>query len=100
MAHVRRCNDAAVPAYVTRKGAQQSGTVLLKLNRFDLGCRVLTQSRDLDGRLAWLPALGGSTVPEVDADAYIRRAIERDPDIWVVEIEHLDGWHPFDGAEL
>jgi hypothetical protein len=20
-----------------------------------------------------------------------------DPDVWVIEIEHRDGWHPFEG---
>lgn len=100
MAQVRRCTAEAVPAVVVRRGEAKGGTLLLKINQLDLGCRVLTQMRDLDGRLAWLAAFKGSLVAEAEADAYIGRAVARDPDLWVVEIEHRDGWHPFDGEVL
>ncbi len=96
-AHLRRCSAEAVPATVARRGERQGGTVLLKINQLDQGVRVLTQSRDLDGVLGWLGALGGALVPEPEADDYIARAVKRDPDLWVIEIEHKDGWHPFEG---
>lgn len=99
-AHLRRCTADGVPATLARRGDATGGLVVLKLNQLDLGCRVLSQSRDLDGRLAWLPALKGELVAETEADAYIARAVERDPDLWVVEIEHRDGWHPFEGKVL
>ncbi len=100
MAQVRRCNAEAVPAMVVRKGDAKGGTLLLKINQIEQGCRVLSQARDLDGKLAWLAAFDGALVPEQEADAYIGRAVGRDPDLWVVEIEHRDGWHPFDGKLL
>ncbi len=96
-AGLRRCSNEGVPATVVRKGELQSGTVILKLNQHEQGCRVLNQTRDIDGRLVWFAALDGALVPEADADGYIERSVERDPDIWVVEVEHADGWHPFDG---
>ena len=99
-AHLRRCMAEGIPATVARRGEKTGGIVLLKLNLLEAGCRVLTQSRDLDGRLGWLPALKGALVPEADADAYIERAVYRDPDLWVIEIEDRDGRHPFEGKEL
>jgi len=100
MAHVRRCVADAVPVYVVRKGDPHGGTVMLKLNRRDAGCRVLSQTRDADGNRAWLGAFDGEAIAESEADAYIARALARDPDLWVIEIEHPEGWHPFDGKVL
>ena len=97
MGHLRRCNDEAVPAMVVRKGEAKGGTLLLKVNLLEQGCRLLSQARDIDGNLGWLAAFDGGLVPEADADAYIARAVKRDPDVWVIEIEHRDGWHPFEG---
>ena len=99
-AHLRRRSAQAVPAVVARRGDPHGGMVILKVNRLDLGCRVLTQTRDLDGVLAWMPALNGDLVPEDEADQYISRQTSRDPDIWVVEIEARNGEHGFEGREL
>jgi len=88
-AHLRRCSVDATPAALLRRGESERGTVLLKLNQIEAGCRILTQARDLDGRLGWLAALGGKLVPEAEADAYIARQRGRDPDLWVVEIDSL-----------
>ena len=100
MAHVRRCNAEGIPAMVLRHGDDRAGALILKLNRLDGTCRVLTQATDMDGSLGWLAALGGDWVPEAEADTYIDRQVGRDRDLWVVEIEHKDGWHPFEGKML
>jgi hypothetical protein len=99
-AHLRRLSAQAVPAFVVRRGDPHGGMVILKVNRLDLGCRVLTQTRDLDGILSWMPALNGDLVPESEADAYIERQTARDPDLWVVEVETRDGKHGFEGKVL
>jgi len=99
-AHLRRMSTEAVPAVVLRKGERMGGLVLVKLNMIESGCRVLTQTRDLDGELAWLPALGGEAVSESAADDYIERAVRRDPDLWVIEVEDRAGRNPFEGKIL
>ena len=94
-AGLHRCSLEAVPAVVIRKGERQSGTVILKLDRRDRGTVILTQSRNMDGKLVWFPANDGTALTSTEAAAYVDRAIARDPDIWVIEIEHREGWHPF-----
>lgn len=88
-AAVRLCSVRAVPVAVTRRGDEDAGTILVKLNRFDLGCTVLVETRAPDGARAWLRATGEAPVSEADADAYIARQRGRDPDLWVVEIDSL-----------
>lgn len=99
-AHLRRCNADGVPAFVVHKGEKMGGTLMLKLNQLDRGCRVLSQVRDLDGALGWLQAFKGAHVSEAEADDYLARAVARDPDLWVIEIEGREGWHPFEGKVL
>lgn len=99
-AHIRRCIADNIPAVVVHRGEKNSGLLILKINQLEAGVRVLSQTRDLDGALAWMPALSGKAVTDAEADAYIERAVKRDPDAWVVEIESRDGSHPFEGKVL
>ena len=100
MAHVRRCITQGLPVVVVRRGESERGTLILKLNQLEHDVRVLSQARDIDGRLGWLAAFDGRAVKEAEADAYIARAVKRDPDLWVVEIEDREGRHPFEGPVL
>ncbi len=99
-AHLRHCALATIPAFVVRRGDRERGMVLIKINTLDEGCKVLTQVRDLDGKLGWLSALDGTLAPEAEADAYIARQVDRDPDLWVVEIEDREGRNWFEGEEF
>ena len=90
-AHIRRCMSAGIPAVLVRRGDDKAGTVLIKWNRFAEGCQVLTPSRNAQGRRIWIARPGAEPSPEADTDAYIARQIKRDPDLWVLEIEDMQG---------
>lgn len=94
-AHLRRLNEKGRGYYIVQKGAFAAGTVLLKINLLNGFCHVLIQVRDEKGHLGWMDALKNEVVAESDADQYIRRAVDRDPDLWVIEIEDRAGINPF-----
>ena len=85
---IRRCDLAAIPVAVLARGDDDAGAILLKFSGRDSGCLVLSQARGRDGEFFWMKATGSATVAEAEANAYIERQRRRDPDLWVVEIEH------------
>ncbi len=95
-AHIWRCWTNDVPAMLVRRGHDMAGIVLLKINRIEDGCTVLAPATDLDGNRTWFHASGEPWVSEADADGYIARRLESDPDLWVVEIEDREGRHFLD----
>jgi hypothetical protein len=98
--HVRRLANDGIPYYITHTGAHAGGMVLLKLNGIEKGCRVLIQQRSLDGVLGWANALKDEIIEEKKADDYIQRAISRDPDLWVIEVEDRQMQNPFEGKMI
>lgn len=99
-AHLRRLNEIGQGYYIINKGAFSAGTVLLKINLLNGKAHILTQIRDMEGNLGWMWATKDETIAESDADAYIRRAVDRDPDIWVIEVEDRNGKNPFEGKMI
>lgn len=99
-AAIRASQSQGMTAVLIRKGDADAGAVLIKQNLMDGGFRVLTQTRDHDGRPAWMPGTGAQPVEESAADAYIARQVGRDTDLWVLEIEDRQGRLPFPATIL
>jgi len=85
------------PFYYVQKGNHASGLVMLKLSDMRGACRLIMQQRNfMSDKLEWINALNEEQVEERAADEYIRRSIENDPDLWVVEIEDEAMANPFE----
>jgi hypothetical protein len=62
------------------------------VNLLDGRARAYAPAIDSQGRRAWIDPLG-TEAPEVEGkiDDYLRRRRDRDPDLWVVEIDDRHG---------
>jgi hypothetical protein len=94
-AHMRVAMRAGVPMIVTRRGDVSSGSLILKINLMNGTARVLIEAR-YDGDRVWTPATQNDPMDERDADAYLTRQADIDPDAWIIEIEDKQGrvWFP------
>lgn len=87
---LRRYDQEAVSAYIRRKGDPDAGTIMLKIALSAREAIVLSQARDAEGRAGWL-RLGGGRIEEAEAEAQIEKAVKRDPDLYVIEVEDAKG---------
>ncbi|WP_169568077.1 DUF1491 family protein [Sneathiella limimaris] len=93
-AHIRTCNFMNVPAFVVRRGDETAGSVLIKINRLNDKCMVLSPVTNFEtGKRQWMQSTGADWVSEETADAYIEKQLKFDPDLWVLEIEDQEGRH-------
>lgn len=92
---LREVSAAGLSIYVAHKGEKMGGLILTKLSDMTGQCKLLTKQRDLDGVLSWVNVFEEDIVDEKRADDYIARATNRDPDLWVVEIEDREMNNPF-----
>lgn len=90
------CRAQAVPATVLARGDADAGSALLKWRHPDGLGSVLAPMTNMEGERVWQPAMGTEPVSEADCDAYWKRQRDRDPDLWVLEIESRTLWHPLD----
>lgn len=85
---------------VLRRGDETAGDILLKVRPVGVdGCgavEVYAQATLADGQRGWMRLGRPGFADEAAADAAIARAICRDPDLWVLELEPEDAGFPLD----
>lgn len=88
-AYLARLRLHDIPAFVTAKGDETAGAVLVKSNTLNGQGRLFQRSLDLmTGARAWITLAEGD---EAEVDASIERQRRFDPDLWVIEVEDRQG---------
>jgi hypothetical protein len=91
---LRRVTVAGAAGFVLQRGDEERGNILVKISTLTSQAQVFTPRTDLDGTRIFVDmALEGLPSEELEIDAYLRREMARDRDLWVVEIEDRDGRH-------
>jgi hypothetical protein len=88
---IRRAEANGASAFVARRGEDEAGAVLVKVSLLNSMAIVWASSFAREGGRRWIRAIGDTPVSDADAQAYIARAIMRDGDLWVVEVEDRQG---------
>lgn len=97
-AYLTRLQLADIPVYVTAKGDATAGAVIVKCATLDGQARAVQRSYDLmTGARVWVTLAEG---PEAEVDATLRRQRDRDPDLWLIEVEDRQGRTLLDEAGL
>lgn len=98
-AYVRRCHIEGAFAVVRRRGAEEAGAIFVKVSRLDGTAGLYapaSQSAFDDTRPVdrfFTSCLKDEYSPDDIAETRIRREIEFDPDVWVIEVEDRAGRH-------
>jgi hypothetical protein len=88
-AYLARLRLADIPAYVTARGDDTAGAVLVKVATLDGQARAYQRSFDLaTGERVWMLLTKGE---EAAVDAAIARQRSFDRDLWVIELEDRAG---------
>lgn len=85
-----------IPYYVLQKGNDDSGTLLVSLIDQNNRVKLLSERRKDDGKAYFSPVHKEETLAPHEASEYIQRAKNRDPDMWVIEIEAKNHHNPFE----
>lgn len=88
-AYLARLQLAAIPVFVTRRGDETAGAVLVKCATLDGNAVLWRREWDLmTDRREWRRISVG---PEPEVDALTQREAGRDPDLWLIEVEDRQG---------
>lgn len=80
---------------VARRGAAEAGAIFIRIF-FNSSCvRLLCappgQAHDEAGERLWHSVSGDSTMTSHDAEEYVAKQSQFDPDIWVIDIDDKNG---------
>lgn len=87
-AYLARLRGADIPAFITARGDETAGAVLVKLNTLDGQAQAFQRQFALDGVRAWAVLAEGT---DAEVDEAVTRQRGYDPDLWVIEVEDRDG---------
>jgi hypothetical protein len=100
MAYLRRCQSAGVAVVVMRRGDAHAGAIYLCINHLNGSVALFGPAPagmvETSIERRWTNCLNQILVSEQEAQAYLARQLEFDPDIWIVEVEDKQGRHFLD----
>ncbi|GAB5457241.1 MAG: DUF1491 family protein [Henriciella sp.] len=91
---IRRAQVAGASAFVLQKGDASRGDILLKVADLRGGARAYVPRTNMDGERVFVDLSAQAVGPdEASVSTYLEKAIARDRDLWVIEVEDPKARH-------
>ena len=94
-AYIRRINRDGIAAVLRRRGAVEAGAVYVKLDRLDGRAALYGPAPQIDAEAVldrrFIRLHKAEWIDPLDAETRLKREVEFDSDIWIVEVENRDG---------
>ena len=88
---IRQVEAAGGFATVLKKGERDAGTILVVITENGVNSRVYERMPQLDGSRSWTQAMKQDSENKRDFEEYLARRGTQDPDVWIVELDTVDG---------
>jgi hypothetical protein len=96
-AYLRRCQAEGVPVVIVRRGDEAAGAIFICIDRRDGTVSLYGPApaglSESETERRWTSCFGSRLVEESEANLYLARQREFDPDLWIIEIEDKAGRH-------
>ena len=94
-AYIRRCEVEGASAYLRRRGMAEAGAIHVKLDRLDGRAALFGPAPQADAEDVaehrFIRLHKDLWIEPTDIEGRLRRAIDFDPDLWIVEVEDPAG---------
>lgn len=93
-AYLRRCNIEGAAAYLRRRGAAEAGAIFVKIDRLDGQAALFgpaPQSAAGDGERLFVQTHKEDWLEPDSIEARLKRELDFDVDLWIVEVEDRHG---------
>lgn len=93
---IRDCHSKGMMAFQLQRGDKERGGIVIKISNTKGQAYMLEQSMDFDGNKIWRMTpkdglLSDPQMSEREIDEKIQKAKNRDPDLWILEVEDPGG---------
>jgi hypothetical protein len=89
-AFLRRASAQGDFGTVLHKGDPTSGAILLCTLIRGTNPIVFERFASMDGQSGWQKAMAGDAPSQTQVDDYLKRRTDRDPDLWLIELDTAD----------
>lgn len=94
-AGLRYCSQNFIMAVLRRRGDEDAGILMVKVDRLDGTGSLFAPMRLPDGALQWRRITGEDWLPDAAIEQRLEKELSFDPDMWIVEVEDREGRNPF-----